>query len=373
MALPRTMQVIEEGMRQGLHLGAQVYVSSQGQVVADTAIGLARPAHDGTPAVEMTPDTITLWLSSGKPLTAVAIAQLWERGLLDLDNPVVRFIPEFAANGKDDITVRHLLTHTAPLRLADIRWPQETWDQIIARICAMRPEPRWIPGRTAGYSAHVTWFVLGEIIRRLSGQPVDAYVREHVLLPCGMINSFLSMTPEEYRADEQRLAIMQVTEQEGPRDLGTETLEAATNVRPSGSARGPIRDLGRFYEVMLNRGRSETPVLTPQTVEAMTARHRVNTLDKTFGAVIDWGLGFIINSNIYGKPDVPYQYGAHASPRTFGHSGNQSSVAFADAENALVVAMVFNGLPGEAPHQRRIADVLSILYDDLGFAKPEEI
>ena len=80
-----------------------------------------------------------LWLSSTKPTTAVALAQLWEQGLLDLDDPVARHIPEFAAQGKEGITLRHLLTHTAGLRMLDVGWPGDPWDEIIARICAMRP------------------------------------------------------------------------------------------------------------------------------------------------------------------------------------------------------------------------------------------
>src|SRR2546425_9165540 len=92
--LPRTLAALERGMEQGLHVGAQAYVSHDGQTVADFAIGVARPG------VPMGRDTLMPWLSAGKPLAAVAVAQLWERGLLDLDDPVARHIPMFAANGK---------------------------------------------------------------------------------------------------------------------------------------------------------------------------------------------------------------------------------------------------------------------------------
>jgi CubicO group peptidase (beta-lactamase class C family) len=127
--------------------------------------------------------------------------------------------------------------------------------------------------------------------------------------------------------------------------------------------RGPARELGKFYEVMLRRGKG---ILSPQAVEAMTSRHRVNTLDKTFGSVIDWGLGFMVNSLIYGKADTPYQFGPYASARTFGHSGNQSSVGFADPENGVVGVVVFNGMAGEAKHQPRMRKALTAIYEDLG-------
>jgi CubicO group peptidase (beta-lactamase class C family) len=360
IGLPRTLAEVEAGITAGLHVGAQAYVSLRGEVVCDAAVGLARP---GGPA--MTPDTITLWLSSGKPLTAVAVAQLWERGMLELDDPVARHIPEFAANAKDAITIRHLLTHTAPLRLADTGWPNATWEQMVTRVAAMRPEPRWASGRAAGYSAHVTWYVLAEIVRRLSGEPFVEYLHSRVLRPLGMANAFVAMTPDEQAATADRLAITQVTEGGSARELGTETPAALAMPRPSGSVRGPARELGRFYEAMLARGRG---VISSQSVDAMTARHRVNMPDKTFGALIDWGLGFIINSAHYGRDDAPYQYGPHASPRAFGHSGNQSSAAFADPEHGLAVAVVFNGLPGEKPHQPRMRRVLELIYEELGLS-----
>jgi len=99
----------------------------------------------------------------------------------------------------------------------------------------------------------------------------------------------------------------------------------------------------------------------------MTARHRVNTVDKTFQAIVDWGLGFIANSLIYaGNENAPYQYGPHASPRAFGHSGNQASAGFADPEHALAVVVVVNGMPGEAAHQARMRGILAAIYEDLG-------
>src|SRR5438270_8699839 len=119
--IPRTATVLREGRTAGLHIGAQVYASVDGQVVADVAIGEARPG------VAMTPDTVMLWLSASKPFAAVAIAQLWERGKLALDDPVAQHIPEFAQNGKERITLRHVLTHTAGIRWIETGWPAVSW------------------------------------------------------------------------------------------------------------------------------------------------------------------------------------------------------------------------------------------------------
>src|SRR4051812_41157475 len=113
--MQRTMAAIRGGMDRGLHVGGQGDVSVCGGGKADEAVGVARPARDGTAALPMTPETIVAWMSGGKPVTAVAVARLWEQGLLEIDDPVAKFVPEFGVHGKDRVTLRHILTHTAPL------------------------------------------------------------------------------------------------------------------------------------------------------------------------------------------------------------------------------------------------------------------
>jgi CubicO group peptidase (beta-lactamase class C family) len=109
-------------------------------------------------------------------------------------------------------------------------------------------------------------------------------------------------------------------------------------------------------------------VLERETVALFTRRHREGMQDRTFRAVLDWGLGFILDSKRYGEAQHPYGYGPHASDATFGHSGYQSSTAFADPAHDLAVALVFNGCPGDAAHQERVHVVLGELYEDLGLA-----
>lgn len=362
--LPRTTDLIRTQMADGLHIGAQMYVSVDAQPIADIALGESRPG------VAMTPDSIMLWMSCTKPIGAVAIAQLWERGLLKLDDPVALHIPEFAQNGKERITLRHILTHTAGIRWIETGWPDAPWDQIIDKINAMRIERDWIPGRKAGYSPYSSWFILGEIIQRLDGRPYADFVRQEIFEPLGMNDSWIAMSAQKYAEYGDRLGVMQNTEQKPPRDFGMDSEAASTNPRPSGSGRGPIRELGHFYEMLLAGGTDNGKrIVSPQTVEALVAHHRVGMFDQTFKHVMDWGLGFVLDSKQYGADTVPYGYGPYCSPRTFGHSGMQSSCAFADPERQLAVAIVFNGMPGEEAHDRRIRTVLTSLYEELGSAK----
>jgi CubicO group peptidase (beta-lactamase class C family) len=106
-------------------------------------------------------------------------------------------------------------------------------------------------------------------------------------------------------------------------------------------------------------------IISAEQVRLITSRQRVGMLDETFKHTIDWGLGFLINSRQYGG-QMPYNYGDHASPNAFGHSGSQSSCAFADPDNKLVVAWVCNGMPGEAKHQQRQTAINNAIYADVG-------
>ena len=358
-SLPATAALLARGRDAGTHLGGQIYVSIGGRAVADAGFGEARP---GEP---MTRDHLLPWMSAGKPVTAVAIARYWERGRLGLDDPVARHVPEFAAHGKEAITIRHLLTHTGGIRKLDIGWPRKTWDEIVAGICAGKPEPRWVPGRRAGYHRASSWFLLGEILRRLSGQAFDRLVRDEIFVPAGLGESWIGMPAERLRAYGPRIAPLYGTEGDELREIGWNDEARLTRPNPGASARGPIRELGRFYERLLGGG---APWISPPTVEALTTRHRVGLEDRTFRQMLDWGLGFIPNSAYHGHPRVAYGYGPHASIRVFGHSGYRSSVAFADPEHDLAVALALNGLAAEEVHGERIHALTAAVYEDLGLA-----
>lgn len=361
---PTLVRALEEGFGSGRHSGVQAYVSRFGETLADFALGEARR---GLP---MAADHLVLWQSATKPIVAVAAARLWERGALDWDDPVARFIPEFGANGKGSVTLRHILTHTAGFRFVMLGWSSQTWEENFRRLCAAPLEPGWTPGRKAGYHPATSWFILAEVLRRLDGRPVEQQLREDIFAPLDMEDSWLAMPPERFFAYDTRIAPLYNTSNGDESQLELVDEEAgATIPRPGASGRGPIRELARFYEMLLLRGAlGGVRILSPQAVEALTARHRVGLFDHTFQAVVDWGLGFIVNSEQYGARNFPYGFGPYASPRTFGHGGHQSCVSYCDPENGVVVAIWANGLPGEQAHNRRFRAINEAVYEDLGLA-----
>jgi CubicO group peptidase (beta-lactamase class C family) len=360
-ALPRTTAFIEQGVTDGLHVGAQLFVARGGQTVLDYATGLARPG------VAMTPDHLVLWMSSTKPMAAVAIAQLWEQGRLDLDDPIARHIPEFGQKGKEAVTIRHLLTHTGGFRAVANSWKAVPVAQYLDDIYNARLEAGWVPGRKAGYHVASSWFVLGELIRRIDGRPFEQYVRDEIFLPLGMTDCWVGMPETVYDQYGDRIAFLYATDEAPPTPHPLWNLKAnATMCRPAANGYGPAHQLARFYQMLLNKGRWEGKTLiAPQTVDALTSRHRTGMFDQSFRQIVDWCLGFIPNNNIYGAETVPYGYGLHAGPRAFGHSGQQSSVGMADPDYDLVVVVVFNGAPGEARHNVRIRQTMTILYEEL--------
>lgn len=373
--LPRTARVVEDGIEAGLQRGAQVYLSRGGSAGEPATLDLAFGERAAGQA--MTTDTLNLWLSSTKPVTAVAFALLWQDGRADLDDPVASYVPEFAQNGKGDITLRHVLTHTGGIRMLSVGWPEASWDEIIATICRAKPEPRWPLGEKAGYHMASSWFLLGEVISRIAGEPFSSFVRRRVFEPLGMDDSWIGMPERRFAGYGDRIGHMWSTEAvaEGKADApiarSWHSKRHVVGCSPGGNGYGPFRELGLFYEMLLRRGvtRSGERLLTPQTVEAMTTPQRVGLLDQTFRHKLDWGLGFIVDSKHYQEDGdhslIPYGYGRHASRRTFGHSGFQSSCAFADPKYDLVVCILTNGNPGEPRHTERFRDLTEAVYEDL--------
>ncbi len=185
-----------------------------------------------------------------------------------------------------------------------------------------------------------------------------------------MDDSWLGIPSASFHSYGDRIALSyDATKQPLESHTFFNSAEGAAIVRPGGNGRGPVRELARFYRALLGGGELDGHrILSQDTVATLTSRHRVALHDHTFRHKMDWGLGFIINSAHYGEATVPYGYGPHASPETFGHSGWQSACAFADPEHHLAVAWVCNGTPGEPRHHKRQRALNAAIYEDLGLS-----
>lgn len=363
MDFEKTRAWIAETSEKGWQPGAQVFVARRGAVLLDEAFGNAMSGSS------MQPDSLNLWFSSGKPITAVALAQLEEEGKVGWDDPVRRWIPAFGSHGKEAVTLRHVLTHTGGFRVADAIPEATPWAETIERICSVSLEPNATPGEFAAYHTHSSWAVLAEVIQRAADEPFEDVIKNRVFRPAGMDESHVRLSPEKFEAMHGRLAHMHMTDRgQVDGDLFWNTAECANVLRPGAFLRGPIRDLGRFYGALLEE---PSPLLRRETIDLMTRRHRERKFDDTFKHVIDFGFGFIINSRRYGVETVPYGFGRHAGENAFGHGGQQTSCAFADPESGVVVAWVFNGLPGVRIHHKRGRELNTAIYEDLGILRED--
>jgi CubicO group peptidase (beta-lactamase class C family) len=148
--------------------------------------------------------------------------------------------------------------------------------------------------------------------------------------------------------------------------------EQLTHIMPGGNGRGPMRELARVLELLRRGGELDgVRLLSPQTVAAMTARHRCGLPDISFeGQKLDWGLGLALDSRVHFDGGTHlYGYGPYASDRTFGHSGFRTTVAFCDPVADLVVACSWNGMVGDDHiHSARQNALCGAIYEDLRLA-----
>lgn len=303
---------------------AQLVVLRHGRTVVDRAFGCRPDAR--------------FWIfSASKPLTAVAVHRLAEDGALDLDAPVADLWPAFARAGKAAVTTRHVLQHRAgfgvgPGTFGDVAVLHD-WHRAVARI--ERMPLRWEPGAVPAYSPLVSGFVLGEVGRRVTGQPIRDVLGERVLAPLGLRSTSLGLPPEQLR---------RTVPVRGGSPLGL-AVQAVVNrpavrraVIPAAGVATTARDLARFYLALLRGGALDGQrVLRPETLAAALAPTSDAEVDRIAHYPIRWTEGFQLGGPRI-VPGTVSPMGASSSVRAFGHNGSNCCIAWADPDRDLVVA-----------------------------------
>jgi CubicO group peptidase (beta-lactamase class C family) len=174
--------VLAEQLASGNETGASIVVDVDGRTVVDLWGGWRDPGH-GRPWAE---NTITNVWSTTKTVTNLAALMLADRGLLDPYSPVARYWPEFAENGKEQIEVRHILSHTSGVSGWDGPFTTEDmYDREGATSRLAAQAPWWEPGTASGYHAQNQGHLVGELVRRVTGQPLTTFVAEEIAGPLG--------------------------------------------------------------------------------------------------------------------------------------------------------------------------------------------
>lgn len=360
-----------------------------GDVGAGTAVH-----HDGRLVVDLwggtyRRDTLQLVFSTTKGWTAALANLLVERGELDLDAPVASYWPEFAAEGKGDIPVRWLLTHQAGLAYPTERCTLEdvlAWDPVVAKLASSTP--LWEPGTAHGYHAVTYGFLVGEVLRRITGRTVGQLLQREISGPLG-IDAWIGLpADQEHRVEP---LVGQITPDLGAdvdpvrralieQFIGPDTMlgralschgalpAAAFNepeVRaaeiPAANGVTDARSLSRLYAALVGdldadeRFPAGRRILAPETVEAAATRQTSGN-DLVLFVETTFGLGFFTSS-----PFAPY-----GGPRAFGHAGAGGSVGFADPEHGIAFGYVMAKMETNLSGDPRTRSLVRATYDAAG-------
>ena len=352
--------VIEEAIRTGRCPGAVVLVGQQGRVVYRRAFGNRAVVPQ---QVRMTPDTIFDLASLTKVIaTTTAVMQLVERGMISLEDPVADYWPEFKAHGKEDITVRELLTHYSGLR-PDLDLKPEWSGYETALPMIVEETPVAVPGTRFIYS-DINFETLGEIVRRVSGQPLEVFCAQNIFQPLGMKDTFFSPPP----AVHDRVAPTQYQLGETGKMLWGEVHDpTAYNMGGVAGHAGLFStadDLAIFAQLLLNGGTyAGARVLSPLSVEKMT------TPQAPPDAMILRGLGWDIDSPYASNRGELYPLGS------YGHTGWTGTSIWIDPVSRTYVILLTNRVhpDGKGDVVGLRTRVASVVAAALGPASTEQI
>ena len=354
-------------------VGASVCVYLDGERVVDCWGGHADPAR----ARPWAADTLVSVASTTKGMVALCAHVLAERGKLDLDAPVARYWPEFAQAGKADIPVRWLLSHRAGLPAIRRPLPAEAlldWGTMTAALA--ETEPWWTPGSRHGYHAITYGHLVGEVIRRVDGRTVGAFLRQEVTDP--LRAEFFIGVPESEDAraatvlppppvseptmwdtiladPESMIGRTFLNPPRGP-DLVNSRAWRAAEV-PAANGHTSARGVARVYAALARGGELDgVRLLSPATVERAIAE-QCSGRDAILGLPTRFATGFMLGTR-------GGLFDSGPGRRTFGHPGRGGSVGFADPDARLAFGYVTNQyMTGTAKHpDRRVPALAAATY-----------
>lgn len=303
----------------GGELGAAIAIDIGGEMVVDIWGGYA----DRAKTREWSQDTIVNVFSSTKNVTALAALMLIDRGLLDPFAPVAKYWPEFAANGKDQVEVRHVLSHTSgvsgwemPFRLEDVY----DWEKSTSRLAAQAPW--WQPGTASGYHAVTSGHLIGEIVRRITGKTLKDFVRDEIaeplradfqigalpeddariaeLVPPPPLDVPLDAVPHDHPMYKTFAAVPPTPESA----LAAETTAWRRADIGSANGHGNARSLVRVLSpISLGGSVNGTRLLDSDTID-LIFREQVNGTDLVLAMPARWGMGFAL-PHPEAVPDMP--------------------------------------------------------------------
>ena len=395
---PQFERVAEEFVRnfqERDEVGASVCLTLEGETVVDLWGGSADPASNA-PWVQ---DTITNAMSATKGATALCAHMLVSRGLLDLEAPVTRYWPEFGQGGKENIAVKMLLNHQSGLPALRQPLPSGAfydWELMVKAL--EQEEPWWKPGSTYGYHAFTFGWLVGEIVRRVSGKSLGTYFREEVAEPLGL--DFWIGLPEEHErrvaplipasppdpsgpispmmaamlTDPTSVQALQVFNSggymmpgpDGVMGFNTRAAHAAEIGSVSGIMNG--RALAGMYAPLANGGSlNGVSLVSRDTLTRMAAVSSSLSLDTIVLIPIRWALGFVKTTDNRRVPGCTENDSLLLSEAAFGHTGFGGHFGFADPAARISFGYVMNRMGQGNGINSRGQSLIDAAYLSLGY------
>jgi CubicO group peptidase (beta-lactamase class C family) len=352
-------------------VGASFAATLNGELVVDLWGGAA----DAARTRPWRRDSLANVWSTTKAMSALCAHVLVDRGLVELDAPVARYWPEFAAAGKERLPVRWLFSHQSGLAGVSESLPAEAvldWARFTRALAAQKP--LWEPGTRSGYHALTFGHLLGELVRRTDGRTLGAFFREEVAEPLGA--EFWIGLPESQEARVVEMIPpdppLPLSAPPEPGDPQFELRSALANPRvtqeiantrawraaevPAANGQANARGAARAMALLACGGAIDGVRLLRESSVATAITEQCYGRDLVLGPM-RWGLGFMLASK-----DLPLS----PNPRTFGHGGWGGSFALADCDARVSLAYVMNRMSPGTTGDKRLGRLLRAFYGGLG-------
>lgn len=345
-------------------IGASVAITHEGEFVADLWGGqLSR--EDKTPWEK---DTIINVWSSTKTMAALCMLMLADRGELDLDAPVSRYWPEYAANGKEGTLVRHFMSHTAGLSGMDETVAEGAlydWDWMTKALAAQ--SPWWEPGTKPGYHALTQGYLLGEVLRRVTGQSMGAFFKQeiadpldadfHIGVPDAAMARICPLTaPAERDVGDSDSIADRTFRNPAIKVAFTESDGWKRSEIPAANGHGNARSIVRAQTAMANGGSAFDKQIISEAMTKRVFEEQMRGTDMVLGVPMTYGMGYGINSDL--TPLGPNKHICY-------WGGYGGSVVFIDQDARLCLSYVMNRMEPGLVGDTRGMDLIMAAYMSL--------
>lgn len=360
----RVTRLLQNLIDAGEEVGLQVAAYHRGRLVVDAWAGLA----DEATGRKVDGETLFTSLSTTKGWVTTCAHILADRGKLQYEDPIAEYWPEFAAHGKAQVTVRHVLTHTAGVPKMPANVTPEMmcdWNGMCDAIASQ--SPIWEPGAATGYHGWTFGWIVGELVRRVDGRPISQFVQDEVCKPLGIHDFYLGipdgvearvatlrdepMSPKASPPTREAL----LDEAIPPHVTSAEVLnrpDVRRAVIPGAGGIMSAKAVARHYAMLAECGELDGVRVLSRTAVDQARKLQTDDVDKVLGRQVRKGLGYWLGGPEHGGGSV-----AMGSPGAFGHPGVGGSIGFADPERRLSFGLTKTLLKKGADPQKRASTI----------------